>query len=83
MNAGPKHLLGHPDRGYLRAARGSSPLQVGTHHLCRARRGRHRVPAVLEELDHLPAHLQLRQVAVQVEPVQALQVKRNMAVQRM
>jgi hypothetical protein len=109
----PLHLLRHPDRRDLRAARGSSPFQVGTHHLdvavsglqrhhrnvislserrhpaaegvpdlLQARRGRHRVPAMTQELDHLAAHLQRREVAVQVEPVQALQVERNMAVQR-
>jgi hypothetical protein len=75
-----------PDRRDLRAARGSSPLQVGAHHLdvavgglqrhhrdvigigeggdpaaervpdlLQARRGQHRVPAVLEKLDYLPA----------------------------
>lgn len=36
---------------------------------------------MLEELDHLAAHLQLRQVAMQVKPVQALQVQRNMIIQ--
>jgi hypothetical protein len=59
-----------------------NPAAEGVPDLLQARRGRHRVPAVLEELDHLPAHLQLRQVAMQVEPVKALQVQCNMAVQR-
>jgi hypothetical protein len=77
----PLSFLGHPDRRDLRPAGGSSPLQVGAHHLdvavgclqrhhrdvigfgergdpaaesvpdlLQARRGRDRVPAVLQEL---------------------------------
>ncbi len=57
------------------------PAAEGIPDLLQARRGRHRVPAVIQELDHLPAHLQLAQVAMQVEPVQALQVQRNVTVQ--
>jgi hypothetical protein len=36
---------------------------------------------VLQELDHLPADLQLSQVTVQVEAVQALQVQRDVTIQ--
>jgi hypothetical protein len=36
---------------------------------------------VTQELDHLPADLQLRQVTMQVEPVQAMQVQRDMTIQ--
>jgi hypothetical protein len=60
---------------------GGDPAAEGAADLLQARRGRHREPAVPEELDHLPADLQLGQVAVQVEPVQALQVQRDMTVQ--
>jgi hypothetical protein len=48
---------------------------------CRQGRGRGRVAAVAQELDHLPAHLQLAQVAMQVEPVQAFQIERHVPVQ--
>jgi hypothetical protein len=58
-----------------------NPAAEGVPDLLQARRGRHREPPVLEELDHLPADLQLRQVAMQVEPVQALQVQRDMTIQ--
>jgi hypothetical protein len=59
---------------------GGDPAAEGVPDLLQARRGRDRVAAVAQELDHLPADLQLCQVAVQVEPVQALQVQRDMTI---
>jgi hypothetical protein len=38
-------------------------------------------PAMGKELDHLPADLQLAQVAMQVKPVQALQIERHVPLQ--
>ena len=43
--------------------------------LLQARRRGHREPAVPQELHHLPAHLQLGEVAVQVDPVQTVQIE--------
>ena len=60
---------------------GGDPAAEGVPDLLQARRGRDRVPAVVQELDHLPAHLQLTQIAVQVQAVQALQVQGNVPVQ--
>ena len=51
------------------------PAAEGVPDLLQARRGRHRLPAVIQELDDLPADLQLAQVTVQVQTVQALQVQ--------
>ena len=36
---------------------------------------------MVQELDHLPAHLQLAEIAMQVEPVQALQVQLHVPIQ--
>jgi hypothetical protein len=49
--------------------------------LLQARRGRDGVAAMAEKLDHLPAHLQLAEITVQVKPVQALQVQLHLPVQ--
>ena len=64
---------------WLASANEADPAAERVPDLLQARRGRHRVPAVIQELDDLPADLQLAQVAVQVEPVQALQVQRRRA----
>jgi hypothetical protein len=108
----PPGLLGHPDRRDLRAAGGSSPLQVRVHHLdvavgglqrhhrdviglsergdpaaesvpdlLQARRGRDPIAAMIQELDHLPAHLQPAEIPVQVKTVQAFQVQLHVPVQ--
>jgi hypothetical protein len=53
---------------------GGDPAAERVPDLLQARRGRHRVAAMAQELDHLPADLQLAQVAMQVEAVQALKV---------
>jgi hypothetical protein len=46
------------------------------------RRGGDRIAKVLgQEDDHLPTHLQVRHVGVQVDAIQALQVERYMAVE--
>ena len=60
---------------------GGDPAAERVPDLLQARRRGDRVPAVAQELDDLPADLQLRQVAMQVEPVQALQVQRDMTLQ--
>ena len=60
---------------------GGDPAAEGIPDLLQARRGRDRVAAVVQELDHLPADLQLAQVAVKVETVQALQVERHVPVE--
>jgi hypothetical protein len=57
------------------------PAAEGISDLLQARRRRHRVTAMVQELDDLPADLQLPQVPMQVKPVQALQVQRNMPVE--
>ena len=49
--------------------------------LLQARRRRHRVPAVPEERDHLPAHLQLAEITVQAETAQAVQVQLHVTIQ--
>jgi hypothetical protein len=49
--------------------------------LLQARRGVDLEPAVGQELDNLPADLQLAQVTMQVKPVQALKVQRCVPVQ--
>ena len=52
--------------------------------ICRplqARRGRHPVATVVQELEHLPADLQLAKIAMQIQPVRALQVQGDMPVQ--
>ena len=49
--------------------------------LLQTRRRRDRETALPQELHHLPAHLQLGQVAVQVDPVQAVQVEFHVPVE--
>ncbi len=49
--------------------------------LLQTRRRRHRETAVSQELHHLPAHLELAQVAVQVDPVQTLQIEAHVPVE--
>ena len=68
-----RDVIGLGERGH--------PAAEGVPDLLQARRGRHRVPAVIQELDHLPADLQLAQVAVKVETVQALKVQASMPVE--
>ena len=53
----------------------------GVPDLLQARRGRDRVPAVPEELDHLPADLELAEITVKVETIQAFQVERRVPVE--
>src|SRR5262249_49049376 len=68
-----RNVVGLSERG--------DPAAEGVPDLLQARRRRHRVTTVIQELDHLPAHLQLPQVAVQVETVQALQIERRVPVE--
>src|SRR5205807_2785157 len=49
--------------------------------LLQARRRVDLEPAMSQELDNLPADLQLAQVTMQVNPVQALQIERNVPLQ--
>jgi len=51
--------------------------------LLQTRRRRDRVPAMGQELDHLPADLQLTEVTVQVDPVQAVHVQLHVPVQNL
>ena len=66
-------MIGLGERGDPAAERITDLLQ--------ARRGRYRVPAMIQELDHLPAHLQRAEIAMQVKTVQALQVQLHVPVQ--
>jgi hypothetical protein len=65
----------------VRLGEGGNPAAESIADLLQARRGRHRIPAMVKELDHLPAHLQLSQITMQIEPVQALQIEGHMPVQ--
>ena len=51
--------------------------------LLQARRGGHRETAVPQELHHLPTHLQLAEIAVEVDPVQALQIEAHVPVEHL
>ena len=62
---------------------GGDPAAEGLPDLLQARRRQHLEPPVAQELDDLPADLQLAQVAMQVEPVQAVQVEGDVPVEHL
>ena len=49
--------------------------------LLQARRGGHHIPAVPQELHHLPTHLQLGEIPIQVDPVQTLEIEAHVPVE--
>ena len=49
--------------------------------LLQARRRGHRIPAVPQKLHHLPAHLQFGEIAVQIDPIQTLQIEAHVPVE--